>query len=81
LPNENKKFVREGITETVILWNTRDLGYLAVQAAKQVVDGTLKPGARQMEAGRLGKLQIEGDSILLGAPLLFNKANIENFDF
>jgi ribose/xylose/arabinose/galactoside ABC-type transport system permease subunit/ABC-type sugar transport system substrate-binding protein len=81
LPNENKKFVREGITETVILWNTTDLGYLAVQAAKQVVDGTLKPGAKQLDAGRLGKLPIEGDSILLGEPFIFNKANIEKFDF
>ncbi len=81
LPNENKKFVREGITETVILWNTADLGYLTVQAAKQLVDGTLKPGAKQLEAGRLGRLPIDGDSILLGEPFAFNKANIEKFDF
>src|SRR6202044_1673493 len=63
LPNENKKFVREDITETVILWNTMDLGYLTVQAAKQLVDGTLKPGAQQMDAGRLGRIRIDGDSI------------------
>ncbi len=81
LPSENKKFVREGITETVILWNTMDLGYLAVQAAKQLVDGTLKPGAKQMDAGRLGKIEIDGQSILLGAPFKFNKDNIEKFDF
>jgi hypothetical protein len=58
-----------------------DLGYLAVQAAKQVVDGTLKPGAKQMDAGRLGKIEIDGQSILLGAPFKFNKDNIERFDF
>lgn len=81
LPNENKKFVRDGITETVILWNTADLGYLTVEAAKQLVDGTLRPGAREIQAGRLGKRKIDGDSILLGEPFLFNKANIENFDF
>ena len=81
LPNENKKFVREGITETVILWNTMDLGYLAVQASKQIVEGTLKPGTKQIDAGRLGKIQIDGTSILLGAPFAFNKDNIGKFDF
>src|SRR3954451_15798292 len=33
LPNENKKYVHEGITKDVILWNTMDLGYLAVTAS------------------------------------------------
>ena len=33
LPNDNKRYVHEGITDCVVLWNTMDLGYLTVHAA------------------------------------------------
>jgi rhamnose transport system substrate-binding protein len=81
LPNENKKYVKEGVTQAVVLWKTADLGYLAVQAAKATVEGRLKPGDKQFEAGRLGKLTLEGTSLLLGKPFLFTKDNIDQFDF
>jgi rhamnose transport system substrate-binding protein len=38
-------------------------------------------GARSIEAGRLGTIEIRGAEILLGAPLLMNKANIDKYDF
>jgi ABC-type sugar transport system substrate-binding protein len=81
LPNENKRYVHEGITQAVILWKTADLGYLAVAAAKAVVEGTLKPGDTSFTAGRLGKLEIQGTDILLGKPFVFTKDNIDQFDF
>src|SRR5207302_3765472 len=46
LPNDNKRYVRAGITPAVILWNTSDLGYLSVYAAVAVVKGELTRGAR-----------------------------------
>jgi rhamnose transport system permease protein len=82
LPNENKPFVHAGITDTVILWNTMDLGYLTVYAAKQVAEGKLKPGATEMIGGRLGRKVIDkGNNILLGQPFAFTKDNIDQFDF
>src|SRR5690606_16420538 len=33
LPNDSKRYVHEGITEAVVLWNTADLGYLTVYAS------------------------------------------------
>jgi ABC-type sugar transport system substrate-binding protein len=81
LPNDNKTYVHAGITDTVILWNTMDLGYLTVHASKQLAQGKLKPGATEMQAGRLGKLKIAGDNILLGQPFSFTKENIDQFDF
>ncbi|MEO7414449.1 MAG: substrate-binding domain-containing protein [Opitutaceae bacterium] len=81
LPNENKRYVHEGLTESVILWNTGDLGYLTVHAAVASVKGTLKPGAKSFKAGSLGEFVIQGDNILLGKPFLFTKANIDQFDF
>ena len=81
LPNENKRYVHEGITDCVVLWNTMDLGYLTVKAAAALKEGTLKPGATSIEAGRLGKIEIKGDNILLGQPFVFTKENIDEFDF
>src|SRR5438874_1240980 len=81
LPNDNKRYVREGITPSVILWNTENLGYLAVHAAVAVAKGELKPGAMRFKAGRLGELEVKGDNVLLGKPFVFNKENIEQFNF
>jgi len=81
LPNENKKYVHDGYTEKVVLWNTMDLGYLTVQAALQLKKGTLKAGDKKVKGGRLGEIEIAGDQILLGKPFTFDKANIDKFDF
>jgi ABC-type sugar transport system substrate-binding protein len=81
LPNENKIYVHEGVTQAVILWNTMDLGYLTVYAADALARGTLKPGDTSFKAGSLGTFQIKGDNILLGKPFIFTKDNIDQFDF
>ena len=81
LPNMNKPYVKAGIVESVVLWNTVDLGYLTVYAADALTDGKLKRGDNELTAGRLGKVQIDGDEVLLGAPFIFNKANIDKFNF
>jgi ABC-type sugar transport system substrate-binding protein len=81
LPSENRRYVKEGVTDSVILWKTEDLGYLAIQAAAAVLKGTLKPGDQTFKAGALGEFQIQGDNIVLGKPFIFNRANIDQFDF
>ena len=81
LPNQNKDYVHAGFTDSVVLWNTADLGYLTVQAANALGRGTLKPGDKVFNAGRLGKMQIAGDNIILGTPFTFNKDNIDKFNF
>ena len=81
LPSENKKYVHEDVTQSVILWKTTDLGYLTIKAAADLANGKLKPGATEYDAGRLGRLKVDGDSIVLGQPFIFNKSNIDGFDF
>ncbi len=81
LPNDNKRYVHDGITECVVLWNTMDLGYLTIYAARDLHHGTLKAGAHELTAGRLGSVEIQGDNILLGQPFLFTRDNIDKFDF
>jgi rhamnose transport system substrate-binding protein len=81
LPNENKRYVHEGVTESVILWNTMDLGYLTIYAGTALAKDQLKPGAKSFKAGAMGTFEIKGDNILLGKPFIFNKGNIDQFDF
>lgn len=81
LPSENRAYVKEGVTQAVILWNVQDLGYLSVRAAAAVAKGDLSPGASEFDAGRLGAMQVAGDQIILGKPFVFTKENIDEFDF
>ncbi len=80
-PKSMREFVKDGTVKTVILWNPVDLGYLTVYVAKAVAEGTLKPGAKEIEAGRLGKVKVEGDQVLLGPPMKFTAENIDRYDF
>jgi rhamnose transport system permease protein len=81
LPNMNKPYVKAGVVESVVLWNTTDLGYLTVYAANALSKGQLKPGDHELNAGRLGKIAVVDDEVRLGAPFIFNKENIDRFNF
>jgi rhamnose transport system substrate-binding protein len=81
LPSENKKYIHEGITQSIVLWNTIDLGYLTVYAADALATGSLKPGDTSITAGRLGKMEVKGDNVLLGKPFIFTKDNVDQFNF
>ena len=50
-------------------------------ATDAVCRGTLKPGDTSLSAGRLGKVQVVGDNVMLGVPFVFDKANVDGFDF
>lgn len=81
-PNPMKPFVESGCVKSVVLWNPVDLGYAAVYVTRAVVDGELQPGDTEVEAGRLGTLQIvNGSEVLLGPPFIYNLDNINDFDF
>ncbi len=81
LPNMCKPYVKSGVAESIVLWNTVDLGYLTVYAANALSKGELKKGATRIQSGRLGAIEVVGDEVRLGLPFIFNKANIDNFDF
>jgi rhamnose transport system substrate-binding protein len=81
-PNAMKPYVGSDCVKSVVLWNPVDLGYAAVYAMRAVADGKLTPESKSLEAGRLGTLQVvNGSEILLGAPFIYSKDNIEKFDF
>ena len=81
-PNAMKPYVHSGCVKSFVLWNPIDLGYAATYVMRAVVDGKLKPGDASVEAGKLGKLNVvNGSEILLGAPFIYTKDNIDKFDF
>ncbi len=81
LPNMCRPYVEAGVIESFVLWNTVDLGYLTVYAARALSAGELKRGDREIAPGRLGKIEVQGDEVRLGSPFIFNKANIDRFNF
>ena len=81
LPSICKPYVHDGVVQTVVLWSTRDLGYLTVYASSLLAEGKIPRGATSLRAGRLGSLIVRGSEIILGSPLIINKANIDQLDF
>lgn len=79
LPNLNKRYVHDDVVQAVVLWNTRDLGYLTVYTAALLVEA--RAGKDSLQAGRLGTIEIRGTEVILGKPFIFNKANIDKYDF
>ncbi|WP_374178899.1 rhamnose ABC transporter substrate-binding protein [Leifsonia sp. WHRI 6310E] len=82
-PNQMREFVKDGTVDEFALWNPEDLGYLAAFTAKALIDGTItgKKGD-SFEAGKLGKFTVgDNNTVLLGDPYVFNKDNIDKFNF
>jgi rhamnose transport system permease protein len=66
---------------SIVLWSTNDLGYLTVYAGAQLAEHRIDNGTKSMQAGRLGAVEVRGSDIILGTPLIINKANVDQFDF
>ncbi len=81
LPNACKPYIHDGVVESIVLWNTMDLGYLTVRAGHALATGVLTPGAHGLEAGRHGRVEVKGDNVLLGTPFTFTRENVDQFDF
>lgn len=81
IPSLCKQYVHDGVIESFVLWNTLDLGYLTVFAANELSADRLKSGDNQINAGKLGRIEVKGSDVMLGAPFIFNKSNIDKFDF
>ncbi len=82
-PLSMKKFVKDGTVQAFELWDPAKLGYLAAYAGIELASKKFSatPGAT-FTAGKLGSFKVASDkSVLLGPPQVFNKANIDQFNF
>jgi rhamnose transport system substrate-binding protein len=88
LPSLMRKYVEDGTVAKFELWNPGNLGYLAGYAAASLASGvaSLTPGST-FKAGTLGSYTVlaptpgVGPSVVLGPPTVFDKANINDFNF
>ncbi len=82
-PLSLKKFVDDGTIKEFELWNPAKLGYLAAYAAVNLASKKITNASGQsFTAGKLGTYTVgAGQSILLGAPQVFDKSNINQFNF
>jgi len=88
LPSQMSKYVKDGTVESFELWNPSDLGYLAGYAAAALASGTTTLAAgSKFDAGTLKSYTIlapsgtTGPSVVLGPPTVFDKSNIDQFNF
>lgn len=81
-PNTVKDYVMSGAMTYTVLWNPTDLGYLTVWAGKEVAEGRKFGDAIKVD-GLDANVQWLADQniLLLGAPMVFTKDNIEKFNF
>ena len=82
-PNQMRAYVKSGASPAFELWNPSDLGYLSIYALDAIATGKIKgnPGD-SFKAGKLGDYTIDKDGVvLLGKPTVFDKDNIDKFDF
>ena len=64
LPNASKPYLKDGVLDSVVLWNTMDLGYLTVHVANALATRHAQAGAsRRSTAGRLGVAAVDGDNV------------------
>ncbi|MFC4785580.1 rhamnose ABC transporter substrate-binding protein [Nocardioides sp. MAHUQ-72] len=82
-PNQMREYVKDGTVTSFALWNPEDLGYLAAYAADALASGDIEGKAGDtFDAGDLGSFTVEeGGTVLLGDPFVFDKSNIDDFDF
>ena len=90
VPGDSEQYLEEGVMTEVILWQAYDLGYLAVNAAVEAVNGDLTGDTFVSELS--GKDQVEGVSvypeeghkisnneIILGNPAVFTLDTVDKF--
>jgi rhamnose transport system substrate-binding protein len=88
LPSQMKKYVLDGTVTAFELWNPNNLGYLAGYAAASLASGVFDGSAgSKFKAGKLGDYTVlppagdTGPSVVLGPPTVFDKSNVEQFNF
>jgi rhamnose transport system substrate-binding protein len=82
-PNQMRDYVKSGASPQFALWNPSDLGYLAIYTLDAIASGKIKgqPGDK-FTAGKLGEYTVDPNGVvLLGKPTVFNKDNIDQFNF
>jgi rhamnose transport system substrate-binding protein len=83
IPSQMRPYIKSGCVKKVGLWSETDFGYLAAYAAHEVIAGKITGKAGEsFTAGHLGKRTVIADkTVILSKPIVFTKANIDQYHF
>ena len=79
LPSLMRDYVKRDTVKQFALFHVEDLGYLTVHMAKLLAEDQLTNG--MLDLGHLRGVRVEGQQAILGEPLVFEKSNIDDFEF
>ncbi|MFC7307876.1 rhamnose ABC transporter substrate-binding protein [Streptomyces monticola] len=82
-PNDMRAYVKNGTVEAFELWDPAQLGALAGHTAVALESGRITGAEGQkFKAGDMGTFTVGKDGVvLLGKPTVFDKSNIDEYDF
>jgi rhamnose transport system substrate-binding protein len=81
VPSLMKPYVDNGAVKSFVLWNPVNLGFLTVWAGLQLVEG--KPFQAVNNVPTVGEVRYDDSKkmLILGPPTVFDKSNIDKFNF
>ncbi|NED15458.1 rhamnose ABC transporter substrate-binding protein [Streptomyces sp. SID9124] len=82
-PNDMRAYVKNGTVDAFELWDPAKLGALAAHTAVALESGRITgQEGEKFDAGDLGEFTVGKDGVVsLSAPTVFDKKNIDDFDF
>ena len=80
LPSLMRDYVQDGTVEEFVLFDVEKLGYLTVQVAAALHRNPLVP-VESRTMGKLDSIRITEHEAILGKPLIFDKNNIDQYNF
>lgn len=81
-PNTARPFIKSGVMKNTVLWDVPQLGYLTVWATKQLLDGKEFEETNQVPGiDHAVKYDAENEMLILGPPKVFDKSNVDDYDF
>jgi rhamnose transport system substrate-binding protein len=83
LPSQMRTYIKAGCAKKVGLWDEFKFGYVAEYVAHNVIAGKLTGKAGEsFTAGKLGKRTVgSAQTVIFDKPLVFTKANVDQFHF
>lgn len=82
-PNQMRRFIKNGTVKSFALWSPYDEGFLAGYIGSQIAAGKLKPAPGvKFDVPTLGEHEFRKNNVVItGPPLIFTKANIDQYHF
>ncbi|MDR0722326.1 MAG: autoinducer 2 ABC transporter substrate-binding protein [Treponema sp.] len=79
LPTDSGPYLQDSSLRVTTLWDPGKLGYLTVVLANNLIKGQLPVNGQDIP--NVGKISVNGKTVIMGPPSDFTKDNYKNFSF